>query len=328
MFSKIDLYSGYHQLRVKELDVHKTTFRTRYEHYEFLVMPFGLTNTSAAFMDLMNRVFQPYLDQLAVVFIYDILVYPKTEDEHDEHLKFLLRGLVLILEKLRLYWIGNSPRMSEIYSFLGLVRYYRYFVDGFSLIAAPLNKLLRKGVLFVWTDAQQSSFENLKSVMTQAPVLIHPESRKEFVVYSDVSYVGLRCVIMQDVKVVAYASRLLKTHEGNYLTHDLELAAVVFALKIWRHYLYGERCIIYTDHKSLKYLLTRKELNLRQHRWIELLKDYDCTIEYHPGKANVVPDALSHWRFMFLFWQQRIRLSGASFVLICSGNRVEFGGKR
>ncbi|KAA3473737.1 integrase [Gossypium australe] len=116
---------------------------------------------------------------------------------------------------------------------------------------------------------------------------------KEFVVYCDALYTGLGCVLMQEGKVVAYASWQLRPHEVNYPTHDLELAAVVFALKIWRHYLYGEKSIIYTDHKSLKYLLTQKELNLRQRRWVELLKDYDCSIEYHPGKANVVADALS-----------------------------------
>ena len=111
--------------------------------------------------------------------------------------------------------------------------------------------------------------------------------------YSDASRIDLGCVLMQDRKVVAYALRQLKSHELNYPTHDLELAAVVFALKIWRRYLYGEKCRIFTDHKSLKYLLTQKELNLRQRRWLELFKDYDCIVDYHPGKANVVANALS-----------------------------------
>ena len=325
VFSKIDLRSGYHQLRVKEADIHKTAFRTRYGHYEFLVMPFGLTNAPAAFMDLMNRVFQPFLDRFVVVFIDDILVYSETEAKHDEHLctvlqvlrekelyakfskcEFWLRevtflGHVVSAERIKvdprkieaiLEW--KPPRsVSEIRSFLGLAGYYRRFVEGFSMMAAPLTKLIRKGVPFVWTEKQQEAFERLKKVLTEAPVLIQPESGKDFTVYSDASHVGLGCVLMQEGKVVAYASRQLKPHEGNYPTHDLELAAVIFALKIWRHYLYGERCIIYTDHKSLKYLLTQKELNLRQRRWIELLKDYDCSIEYHPGKANVVADALS-----------------------------------
>ena len=130
-------------------------------------------------------------------------------------------------------------------------------------------------------------------MLVKAPVLMQPTSRKEYTLYSDASSIGLGCVLMQDGKVVAYASRQLKPHEQNYPTHNLELAAVVFALKIWRHYLYGEKCRIYTDHKSLKYLLTQKELNLRYRRWLELLKDYDCIIDYHPGKANVVADALS-----------------------------------
>ena len=146
---------------------------------------------------------------------------------------------------------------------------------------------------FEWDDKCQSSFERLKEILVEAPVLIKPTSGRDYTVYSDASRIGLGCVLMQDGKVVAYASRQLKLHEQNYPTHDLELAAVVFALKIWRHYLYGEKCRIFTDHKSLKYLLTQKDLNLRQRQWLELFKDYDCIIDYHPGKANVVADALS-----------------------------------
>ena len=130
-------------------------------------------------------------------------------------------------------------------------------------------------------------------MLVEAPVLTQPTSGKEYTLYSDASGIGLGCVLMQDGKVVAYASRQLKPHEQNYLTHDLELDAVVFALKIWRHYLYGEKCQIFTDHKSLKYLLTKKDLNLRPRRWLKLFKDYDCVIDYHPGKANVVADALN-----------------------------------
>ncbi|KAA3474134.1 DNA/RNA polymerases superfamily protein [Gossypium australe] len=325
VFSKIDLRSGYHQLKVKEADIHKMAFRTRYGHYEFLVMPFGLTNAPAAFMDIMNRVFQQFLDQFVVAFIDDILVYSKSEEEHDAHLRVVLQ----ILREKQLYakfskcefWLKEvtflghvvsdegirvDPRkieavldwkppksVVEIRSFLGLAGYYRRFVEGFSLIAAPMTKLLRKGVPFVWTEEQQESFDKLKKILTEAPVLIQPEAGKEFTVYCDASHIGLGCVLMQEGKVVAYASRQLKPHEANYSTHDLELAAVVFALKIWRHYLYGEKSIVYTDHKSLRYLLAQKDLNLRQRRWIELLKDYDCSIEYHPGKANVVADALS-----------------------------------
>ena len=130
-------------------------------------------------------------------------------------------------------------------------------------------------------------------MLVEAPVLTQPTSGKDYSLYSDASGIGLGCVLMQDGKVVTYASRQLKPHEQNYPTHDLELVVVVFALKIWQHYLYGEKCRIYTDHKSLKYLLTQKELNLRQRRWLEVFKDYDCIIDYHLGKTNVVADALS-----------------------------------
>ena len=145
-------------------------------------------------------------------------------------------------------------------SFLGLVRYYRRFVEGFSVIAFTLTKLLRKGVKFEWDDKYQSSFEQLKKILVEAPMLTQPTPDREYDMYSNASSIGLGCVLMQDGKVVAYASRQLKPHKQNYPTHDLELEAVVFALKIWRHYLYGEKCRIFTYHKSLKYLLTHKEL--------------------------------------------------------------------
>ncbi|KAL4282674.1 hypothetical protein GQ457_16G021220 [Hibiscus cannabinus] len=325
VFSKIDLRSRYYQLKVREQDVLKTAFRTRYGHYEFLVIPFGLTNAPAYFMDLRNMVFHEYLDQFVVVFIDDILVYSRTEEDHDRHLRLVLQTLLenqlyAKLSKCELWirevvFLGHvvssmgirvDPKkveaivnwkqptsVTEIRGFLGLAGYYRRFVSGFSKVAAPLTKLLQKGVRYEWSDARQQAFEKLKKALINAPVLTQPVSGKEFVVYSDASYVSLGCVLMQEGRVVAYASRQLKVHEKNYPTHDIELAAVVFALKIWRHYLYGEKCIVYTDHKSLKYLMTQKELNLRQRRWLELLKDYDLSIEYHPGKTNVVADALS-----------------------------------
>ena len=325
IFSKIDLRSGYYQLRVKEVDVPKTAFRTPYGHYEFLVMPFGFTNALAAFMDSMNRVFHPYLDQFLVVFIDDILVYSKDAQEHEQHLKIVLqmlreknlyvklskcdfwlkevsflshivsaKGIKVDPTKIEVVVNWKPPRnVTEVRSFLGLAGYYRRFVRGFFVVASSLTKLLRKGIKFEWIDKCQNSFEQLKGMLVEAPILTQPTSGKEYTLYSDASGIGLGCVLIQDGKVVAYASRQLKTHEHNYPTHDLELAAVVFALKIWRHYLYGEKCKIFTDHKSLKYLLTQKDLNLRQHRWLELFKDYDCVIDYHPGKTNVVANALS-----------------------------------
>jgi hypothetical protein len=183
--------------------------------------------------------------------------------------------------------------VTEIRSFLGLAGYYRRFIEGFSTITSPLTKLTRKEVRFVWSEECDASFRELKERLTSAPVLALPLGTERFVVYSDASKRGLGCVLMQHGRVIAYASRQLKLHEVNYPVYNLELAVVVFALRVWRHYLYGTQVQIFTDHKSLKYLMSKKELNMRQRRWVELIKDYDCIIDYHPGKANVVADALS-----------------------------------
>ncbi|KAL0556381.1 hypothetical protein IC582_004894 [Cucumis melo] len=325
VFSKIDLRSGYHQLRIKDEDVPKTAFRSRYGHYEFIVMSFGLTNAPAVFMDLMNRVFREFLDTFVIVFIDDILIYSKMEAEHEEHLRMVLQtlrdnklyakfskcefwlkqvsflghvvskaGVSVDPAKIEAVTGWTRPStVSEVRSFLGLAGYYRRFVENFSRIATPLTQLTRKGAPFVWSKACEDNFQTLKQKLVTAPILTVPDGSGSFAIYSDASKKGLGCVLMQQGKVVAYASRQLKSHEQNYPTHDLELAAVVFALKIWRHYLYGEKIQIFTDHKSLKYFFTQKELNMRQRRWLELVKDYDCEILYHPGKANVVADALS-----------------------------------
>jgi hypothetical protein len=171
--------------------------------------------------------------------------------------------------------------------------YYRRFVKDFSKIVAPMTKLTRKGEKFVWTEKCTEVFEELKNRLTSAPILKLPSGTRGMVIYSDASGQGLGCVLMQHGHVIAYASHQLKVHERNYPTHDLELAAVIFALKIWRHYLLGDQVLIYTDHKSLKYIFTQRKLNIRQRRWLELMADYDVELQYHPGKAHVVPDALS-----------------------------------
>ncbi|GJW86734.1 putative reverse transcriptase domain-containing protein [Tanacetum coccineum] len=156
-----------------------------------------------------------------------------------------------------------------------------------------MTKLTQKKVKFEWGDKQEAAFQLLKQKLCSAPILALPEGSEDFIVYCDASIKGLGVVLMQREKVISYASRQLKIHEKNYTTHDLELGAVVFALKIWRHYLYGTKCTVFTDHKSLQHILNQKELNMRQRRWLELLSDYDCDIRYHPGKANVIADALS-----------------------------------
>ncbi|GJT19759.1 putative reverse transcriptase domain-containing protein [Tanacetum coccineum] len=278
-----DLRNRYHQLRVHEDDIPKTAFRTRYGHFEFTIMPFGLTNTLAIFMDLMNRVCRPYHDKFVIVFIDDILIYSKTQEEHVEHLRLVL-GL---LKKEKLYakfskceiWLrevrflghvinGNeihvdpskieavknwkAPRtLTEVRLFLGLAGYYRRFIENFSKIAKSLTILTQKCKTFNWSEEQELAFQTLKDKLCNAPVLALPDGQEDFVVYCDASGIGLGCVLMQRGKVIAYTSRQLKIHEKNYTTHDLELGV------------------------------------------IELFSDYDCEIRYHPGKANVVADSLS-----------------------------------
>ena len=297
-FSKIDLRSGYHQLRVHEDDFPKTTFRTRYGHYEFLVMPFGLTNAPAIFLDLMNRLCKPFLDKFVIVFIDDIRIYSQSQQDHEQHLKQILE--LLAREKLYAkfskceFWLREvqflghvvndrviqvdpskvqavkqweTPKTPiEIRQFLGLAGYYRRFIKNFSKIALPLTILTQKDKQFIWSSQQEEAFQLLKQKLCNAPILTLPEGTDDFVVYCDASHPGLGCVLMQRNKVIAYASRQLKVHEKIYTTHDLELGAVVFALKIWRHYLYGTKCTIYTDHESLQHILDQKMLNMRQRR--------------------------------------------------------------
>ncbi|GJZ49352.1 putative reverse transcriptase domain-containing protein [Tanacetum coccineum] len=248
-------------------------------------------------MDLMNRVCKPYLDKFIIVFIDDILIYLKNKQEHEEHLKLILE----LLKKEELYakfskcefWIPKVQFLGHVIDSQGLAGYYRRFIEGFSKIAKPMTKLTQKKVKFEWGDKQETAFQLLKQKLCSAPILALPEGSEDFIVYCDASIKGLGAVLMQREKVIAYASRQLKIHEKNYTTHDLELGEVVFSLKLWRHYLYGTKCTVFTDHKILQHILNQKELNMRQRRWLELLSDYDCDICYHPRKANVVVDALS-----------------------------------
>nr|GEU62348.1 reverse transcriptase domain-containing protein [Tanacetum cinerariifolium] len=306
-------HRGYHQLRVRDEDIPKTAFRTRYGHYEFQVMLFGLTNAPAVFMDLMNRVCKPYLDKFVIVFIDDILIYSRNKEEHANHLTIILELLrkekfqrldayPAKIEAVKNWAFPTTP--TEIRQFLGFTGYYHRFIKDFSKIAKSLTILTQKDKKFVWGEDQEMAFQILKLKLCEAPILALPEGNNDFVVYCDASIQGLGAVLTQREKVIAYASRQLKPHEENYTTHDLELGAVVFALKILRHYLYGTKCIVFNDHKSLQHVLNQKELNMRQCRWLELLTDYDCEIRYHPGKANVVADALSRKRIIkSRFWQ-------------------------
>nr|GFC10179.1 putative reverse transcriptase domain-containing protein [Tanacetum cinerariifolium] len=273
-------------------------------------MPFGLTNAPVVFMDLMNRVCKPYLDRFMIVFIDDILIYSKNKKEHEGHLKLILKllkeeelyakfskcefwqskvqflghvidseGIHVDLVKIEAIKDCESPKTPiEICQFLGLAGYYQRFIEGFLKIARPMTKLTQKSVKFDWGEKAEAAFQLLKKKLCSAPILALPEGSKNFVVYCDASHKRLGAVLMQKEKVIAYASRQLKVHEKNYTTHDLELGAVVFALKMWRHYLYGTKCVVFTDHKSLQHILDQKELNMRQRCWLELLSDYDCEI--------------------------------------------------
>ncbi|WVZ63548.1 hypothetical protein U9M48_013172 [Paspalum notatum var. saurae] len=314
VFSKIDLRLGYYHIKIRDEDIPKTAFSTRYGLYEYLVMSFGLTNAPALFMYIMNLVFMNELDKFIVVFIDDILIYSKNEEEHAEHLQIVLsrlrehklyakfskchilseKGVAVDPSKVECVLNWKQPEtVTEIRSFLGLASYYRRFIKDFSKTTKPMTSLTKKNARYLWSPNCEEAFQSLKKSLTTAPVLAQPDIMKPFEVYCDASGNGLGCVLMQEGRVVAYASRQLRKHETNYPTHDLELAAVVHALKIWRHYLLGNTCNIYTNHKSLKYIFTQPELNMRQRRWLELIKDYNLEIHYHPGKANLVADALS-----------------------------------
>ena len=245
-------------------------------------MPFGVTNAPATFMDLMNRTFLPYLDKFVVAFIDDILIYSRTPDEHEAHLRIVLQklreeklfaklskcefwknevaflghvitkeGVAVDPTKIRAVIEWEAPKsITEVRSFLGLAGYYRRFVQDFSKIAKPLTNLLKKTTKYNWSDECEHAFQELKKRLTTAPVLTLPTGTEGYELYTDASHKGLGCVLMQNGRVIAYASRQLKTHEANYPTHDLELAAVVFALKIWRHYLYGVTCKIFTKSEA------------------------------------------------------------------------------
>ncbi|GKC14250.1 putative reverse transcriptase domain-containing protein [Tanacetum coccineum] len=285
IYSKIDLRSGYHQLRVREEDIPKTAFRTRYRHYEFQVMPFGLTNALANTKEHLKTILELLKkEELYAKFskcefwIYTVKFLGHVIDSSGIHVD------PTKIEAVKNWASPTTP--SEIRQFLGLAGYYRRFIEGFSKIAKPMTELTQKDRKFDWGEEQETAFQLLKQKLCAAPILALPEGSDDFVVYCDASIKGLGAVLMQRTKVIAYASRQLKIHEKNYTTHDLELGAVVFALKIWRHYLYGTKCVVFTDHKSLQHILNQKELNMRQRRWIELLSDFIAN-SVTPGDGEV-----------------------------------------
>jgi hypothetical protein len=329
-FSKLDLMSGYHQVRIADQDVPKTAFRTRYGHYEFMVLPFGLTNAPATFMRLMNDVFRPFLDEFVIIYLDDILVYSKKLNEHRAHLQKVLDALrkhqlyakasKCALFQTQVDFLGHvvsgngiepdpkkieavtswpKPKtVTELRSFLGLANFYRRFVQGFSKITAPLNDLLKKDTsLAAWTQVHQDAFEMIKTALTSAPALVMYDSKAPTEVLCDASGEAIGAVLSQDhgagFQPVAYESRKLTPAEKNYPVHEQELLAVIHALSTWRHYLEGIHFKCVTDHHSLRYINSQPSLSKRQARWVEKLQQYDMEVEYRAGSSNVVADALS-----------------------------------
>nr|GEW95175.1 putative reverse transcriptase domain-containing protein [Tanacetum cinerariifolium] len=296
-YSKIDLRSGYHQLRVREEDIPKTAFRTRYGHYEFQVMPFGLTNAPA------NRKEHEGHLKLILKLLKEEELYAKFSKCKFWQSKVQFIGHVIDSEgihvdpvKIEAIKDWESPKTpTEIRQFLDLSGYYRRFIEGFSKIARLMTKLTQKSVKYNWGEKAEAAFQLLKQKLCSAPILALPKGSENFVVYCDASHKGLGVVLMQNEKVIAYASRQLKVQEKNYTTHDLELGAVVFALKMWRHYLYGTKCVVFTDHKSLQHILDQKELNMRQ-RCCKCLTCAKVKIEYHKPSGLLVQPEIPQWK--------------------------------
>ena len=328
-FTKIDLRSGYYQIRMHPESVQKTAFRTRYGHFEFLVLPFGLTNAPATFMHLMHQIFREHLDQFIVIFLDDILIYSKNLQDHSDHVRRTLQ----ILREHRLYakvskceffkqeveYLGHvvtaagiHPDQSkvqavrdwkipetvhDIRSFLGLAGYYRRFIPQFARIAAPLTELTKKTVPWRWSLREGEAFNALKDALLSAPVLQLADADKEYTVTCDASDYAVGAVLSQQYEdgehPVAYESRKMNNAEQKYPTHERELLAVIHALRTWRHYLAGRKFKVVTDHYSLQYLRTQPNLSKRQARWLDFIAEFDFEIVHKPGKSNVVADALS-----------------------------------
>lgn len=337
VFSKLDLAQGYHQVRVAEADVPKTAFRCQLGHFEFRVMPFGLCNAPSTFQALMNRVLRQSpsgaaLLDYVIVYLDDILIFSKSEEEHLHHLdevckrlqeeslyakrskcsfgmkevEFLghtvsAEGLSTDKEKVKAIrdWpVPTNP--TEVASFLGLANFYRRFIENFSNLAFALTELTRKDKPFEWTAEAQASFEALKASLCNTPVLAPPDRDRPYTIHCDASAFAIGAVLSQGegdaTRVVAFESRKLNDAERNYLNHDKETLSVLHALRKWRHYIQnGHRTKVFTDNTATKYILSKssEQLNNRQRNWLYELADYDIVLSHHPGKDNVVADALS-----------------------------------
>jgi hypothetical protein len=325
IFSKVDLRSGYHQIRMKLGDEWKTAFKTKFGLYEWLVMPFGLSNAPSTFMRLMNEVLRPFIGIFVVVYFDDILIYSKSMNEHLDHLRAVfdaLRATHLFgnMEKCtfctqRVSFLGyvvtsqgievdgskvdaiqswpQPTTVTQVRSFLGLAGFYRRFVKDFSTIAAPLHELTKKGAPFEWGAPQDEAFNTLKERLTHAPLLQLPNFDKVFELECDASGIGLGAVLLQDHKPIAYFSEKLSGAALNYSTYDKELYALVRTLQTWQHYLWPREFIIHSDHEALKHIRTQTNLNRRHAKWVEFIESFPYIIKHKNGKENVIADALS-----------------------------------
>lgn len=333
-FTKLDLRSGNHQIRMHPKDISKTTFQTHQGHYEFLVMSFGLTNAPSMFQSLMNDVFKECLHKFILVFVDDILIYSKTWADHLEHLHIallILRANKLFVKKEKcsfgqeeVKYLGhiisingvvvdpkkvaailNWPKLATIKAlrgFLGLTGYYRKFIQNYGKITRSLTDMLKKGN-FKWNLKAEASFEQLKMVMTQAPVLALPNFNELFIVECDATRSGIGGVLMQNQRPIAFFSHALRDKNLFFSTYEKEMLALVLAVQKWRPYLLGRKFVVRTDQKSLKHLWKQKITTTAQEKWLVKLMGYNFTIDYKKGKDNVVADALSGGRKMVKLMQ-------------------------
>ncbi|XP_012859014.1 PREDICTED: uncharacterized protein LOC105978142 [Erythranthe guttata] len=325
IYTKMDLQKGYYQVRIVEGDEPKTTCITRYGSYEWLVMPFGLTNAPATFCTLMNKIFHPYLDQFVVVYFDDIVIYSDTMEEHVNHLRTVfqvLRENEIFVKKEKCEFakeevqflghiIGHGrlqmdgakikaiteweppTKVTKLRSFLGLINYYRRFIKGYSARAAPLTDLLKKNKTWEWPDSCQRAFEDLKAAVSQEPVLALPDFGKSFELHTDASDFAIGGVLMQEGHPIAFERRKLNETERRYTVQEKEMTAIIHCLRVWRHYLLGAPFVVKTDNVATSYFQTQKKLSPKQARWQDFLAEFDYVLQYKPGKANVVADALS-----------------------------------